>query len=89
MDRAQRISRRRVRETDLPETRTPIEGSREITLDMIKNFCRTMDRLVNLVCLVPKTMVDAGKRRQRQTILNQREAERIDRICNPSKYRGK
>jgi hypothetical protein len=55
----------------------------------MKHFCRAFGRLLKQVCLVPKTIANAGKKRQRQMILNQREAERIDRICNPSKYRWK
>jgi hypothetical protein len=46
-------------------------------------------QLVKRVCRVPQIIVNAGKQRQRQAILNQREAERLDRILNPSKYRGK
>ena len=46
-------------------------------------------QLVKRVCRIPKIIVNAGKQRQRQAILNRREAERLDRICNPSKYRGK
>jgi hypothetical protein len=46
-------------------------------------------QLVKQVCRIPKIIVNAGKQRQRQTILNRREVERLDRICNPSKYRGK
>lgn len=55
----------------------------------MKNLCRTLGRLLKGVCLVPKAIANAGKQRQRQAILNQREAERLDRILNPSKYRGK
>jgi hypothetical protein len=34
-------------------------------------------------------MVTAVKQWRRQTVVNEREAERIDRIRNPSKYLGK
>ena len=46
-------------------------------------------RLAGQVCLIPKTIANTARQRQRQTILNKREAERLDRILNPSKYRGK
>ena len=46
-------------------------------------------QLAKRICRVPKMIVNAGKQRQRQTILDKREAERLDRILNPSKYRGK
>ena len=49
----------------------------------------TMVQLAKRVCQVPRKIVNAGKQRQRQLILKKREAERLDRICNPSKYRGK
>jgi len=38
---------------------------------------------------VPQTLANAQKARQQQTVLNDQEAERLDRIRNPSKYRGK
>jgi hypothetical protein len=55
----------------------------------LKLVCLTIIQLVKQVCLIPKTIANALKQRQRQAVLNQREAERLDRICNPLKYRGK
>jgi hypothetical protein len=55
----------------------------------MKPFWRTIVQLVKRVCRVPQMIVNAGKQRRRQAILDQREAERLDRILNPSKYRGK
>jgi hypothetical protein len=46
-------------------------------------------QLVKQVCQLPQTIAKAGKQRQQQTVLNEQEAERLDRICNPSKYLGK
>lgn len=46
-------------------------------------------RLVKQVGLYPQSFALAVKERQRQAVLNEQEAERIDRICNPSKYLGK
>ena len=46
-------------------------------------------QLVKRICRVPQMIMSAGKQRQRRAIMNKREAERLDRICNPSKYRGK
>ena len=46
-------------------------------------------QLVKQSCLLPKTIANAVKQRQRQTVLNELEAERLDRIRNPSKYLGK
>lgn len=55
----------------------------------VKFVWLTVVQMVRRACLVPRKILNAGKQRQRQAILNQREAERLDRICNPSKYRGK
>jgi hypothetical protein len=49
----------------------------------------TMIQLVKQVCQIPQNIGKAVKRRQQQAVLNEREAERRDRILNPSKYRGK
>ena len=46
-------------------------------------------QLLKHICSLPQTLADAAKARQRQAILNDQEAERLDRIRNPSKYRGK
>jgi hypothetical protein len=46
-------------------------------------------RLVRQVCRIPRNIRKAIKQRRRQTVLDKYEAERLDRICNPSKYRGK
>jgi hypothetical protein len=46
-------------------------------------------KILKRICLFPKTIAQAIKRRERQTALNEREAERLDRIRNPSKYQGK
>lgn len=56
---------------------------------MLKRICLTILQLVKQACLLPQTIANAVKQRQRQTVLNEREAERLDRICNPSKYLGK
>jgi protein-S-isoprenylcysteine O-methyltransferase Ste14 len=39
--------------------------------------------------LLPQSIVNAVKQRRRRTVLNESEAERLDRIRNPSKYLGK
>jgi hypothetical protein len=53
-----------------------------------KLFRKTI-QLARQVCLIPKTIANAFKERQRQVVLDKCEAERLDRICNPLKYRGK
>jgi hypothetical protein len=55
----------------------------------LKRVWLTIIQMATQVCQLPRIIAKAGKQRQRQTVLKEREAERLDRICNPSKYRGK
>jgi len=38
---------------------------------------------------LPRSLANAGKERRRQSVLDELEAERLDRLRNPSKYLGK
>jgi len=58
-------------------------------MNTLKQICLTLIQLVKQACLFPRTITNVVKRRQRQTILDGREVERLDRIRNPSKYLGK
>jgi len=49
----------------------------------------TFRQFIEKIRQLPQTLALAMKERQRQTVLNNEEAERLDRIRNPSKYRGK
>jgi hypothetical protein len=49
----------------------------------------TFIQLLKQLFLFPETIVNAIRKRRRQTVLNESEAERLDRIRNPSKYLGK
>jgi len=55
----------------------------------LKLICLTLIQLVKQACLLPQTLANAIKARRQQIVLNEREVERLDRIRNPSKYRGK
>ena len=47
-------------------------------------------RLVWLTIIqLPKNIAGLFQHRREQLVLNEQEAERLDRIRNPSKYRGK
>lgn len=46
-------------------------------------------RLAKPVWLLPRAVANAFKQRQRQAVLDENEAERLDRIRNPDKYLGK
>ncbi|MDR3457714.1 MAG: hypothetical protein P4N60_09730 [Verrucomicrobiae bacterium] len=49
----------------------------------------TLVQLGKQISLLPQTIANAFRQRQRQPSLKALEAERLDRIRNPSKYRGK
>jgi len=48
----------------------------------------TLLQMIKQVWLLPKTIADLVKRRRQQNVLDEREAERLDRIRNPVKYLG-
>ena len=49
----------------------------------------TLRELILQIRQLPQKIAEAAKERQRQVVLNNLEVERLDRIRNPSKYRGK
>ena len=58
-------------------------------MNILKLIGLTFIQLCRQVWLLPQTISDAIKHRQQQTIVNELETERLDRIRNPEKYRGK
>ena len=54
-----------------------------------KHMRQAITHLVKQAWLLPQSVVIARKQRQRQVVLDELEAERLDRIRNPSKYLGK
>jgi hypothetical protein len=56
---------------------------------ILKLICQTMAGLFKQAWLLPHSVAAALKQRRRQFALNVLEAERLDRIRNPSKYLGK
>jgi hypothetical protein len=60
-----------------------------ILMNALKVFCLTVMQLVKHLCLLPWTIVKAIKQKRQQAVVNENEAERLDRIRNPSKYLGK
>jgi hypothetical protein len=58
-------------------------------MQVLKLICRTMVGLFKQAWLLPLSVAAALKQRRRQFALNEVEAERLDRIRNPSKYLGK
>ena len=55
----------------------------------LKLICLNFLQLVKQVWCLPQSVANAVKQRRRQVVLNELEAERLDRIRNPSKYLGK
>jgi len=56
---------------------------------ILKLICMTIIQLIKQVWLLPQTVANAVKQRRQQAVQNELEAERLDRIRNPSKYLGK
>jgi len=54
-----------------------------------KVICLTLVQLFKEACLLPRAIAKAIKQRQQRIALNELETERLDRIRNPEKYRGK
>jgi hypothetical protein len=54
-----------------------------------KLICLTIVNLVKQAWLLPQTVALARQQRERQLTRHQFEAERLDRIRNPSKYLGR
>jgi hypothetical protein len=55
----------------------------------LKFILLTIIQLGKQVCLLPETIAHALQQRKLRTVRNEHEAERLDRIRNPSKYLGK
>ena len=55
----------------------------------LKLICLPLIQLVKQVWLLPKSIANTIQYRRRQVAWNEHEAERLDRIRNPSKYLGK
>jgi hypothetical protein len=55
----------------------------------LKLICLTICQMVKQVWLLPQSFANAVKQRRRQVAWDEHEAERLDRIRNPSKYLGK
>jgi hypothetical protein len=49
----------------------------------------TIIHLIKQVCLLPQTIAKAIQKKQQLSVKDEAEAERLDRLRNPSKYLGK
>ena len=58
-------------------------------MNTLKLIYLTLSQLIKQAWLLPQSVANAVKQRRQQVVLNGLEAERLDRIRNPSKYLGK
>ena len=58
-------------------------------MNTLKLICLTIIQVIKHAWLFPQSVAIAVKQRRRQAVLNELEAERLDRLRNPSKYLGK
>jgi hypothetical protein len=58
-------------------------------MQVVKFICQTTFGLFKQAWLLPSTLSVALRQRRQENALNALEAERLDRIRNPSKYLGK
>ncbi len=58
-------------------------------MNLLKLISLTLCQLVKQVWFLPRSIAEAVQQRRRLAVRNGLEAERLDRIRNPSKYLGK
>ena len=58
-------------------------------MNILKTIYQTLAALVKQALLVPRSVAIATRLKRRQVARDEFEAERLDRIRNPSKYLGK
>ena len=58
-------------------------------MNTLKVIWLTLVQLVRQIPLLPQSIAKAFKDREQQAVRKELEAERLDRLRNPSKYRGK
>ena len=58
-------------------------------MDTLKRICQSLQQLLKQIGRLPQSIPAALQARRRQAARNAFEVDRLDRIRNPSKYRGK
>lgn len=58
-------------------------------MNILKLMGLTLLQLARQAWLLPHAIAGAVQQRRQRIVLRELEVERLDRICNPSKYRGK
>ena len=67
----------------------PVAWNETNSMYTLKLIGLTIVNLLKQVWLLPQTIALALQQRRRQLTLQQSEAERLDRIRNPSRYAGR
>jgi hypothetical protein len=58
-------------------------------MQTLKLIGLTLFQLFKQLCFLPQSVANAFRQRRARVVWNEHEAERLDRIRNPSKYLGK
>lgn len=58
-------------------------------MNTLKLICLAIIQSVKQAWFLPQSASNTARQRRRRVVLNEHEAERLDRIRNPSKYLGK
>ncbi len=58
-------------------------------MSTLKRICMTISLSVKQARLIPQSIMNAIKQRRGLAVKDELEAERLDRIRNPSKYQGR
>ncbi|MCD6050422.1 MAG: hypothetical protein K0Q55_1825 [Verrucomicrobia bacterium] len=58
-------------------------------MKMLEHIMRVIGEMARQVWYLPQTVRNVVRRREAKVVVSEQEAERLDRIRNPSKYRGK
>lgn len=83
------VPRRRICETNLPKTIASSSTDWKITVNILKQIGQALGRLTKQNFALPNPFATALKQRRLRAALAAGETERLDRIRNPEKYRGK
>lgn len=58
-------------------------------MDILKHIWATLREMGRQLWHLPRYVATISERKREQAVMDDREAERLDRLRNPSKYRGK
>lgn len=70
-------------------TQNPVSAFFSNLMHLLKLICLTIFKWAEQALFLPQAVAVALKEKRQRTARDEMEAERLDRIRNPSKYRGK